>query len=50
LRHALLSGLVVAWPSAGLYGRVLRWAGRLLVAGLVASGVMLAVDGCWTSG
>jgi small neutral amino acid transporter SnatA (MarC family) len=42
---ALLTGLVVAWPTAGPAGRVLRWAGRLLAAGLVASGVMLAADG-----
>jgi small neutral amino acid transporter SnatA (MarC family) len=42
---ALLTGLVAAWPTAGPEGRVLRWAGRLLAAGLVASGVMLAVDG-----
>jgi hypothetical protein len=45
LRHALLTDLVVASPTAGLGGRVLRWAGCLLAAGLVASGVMLAVDG-----
>jgi len=42
---ALLIGLVVACPTEGPGGRVLRWAGRLLAAGLVASGVLLAVDG-----
>jgi small neutral amino acid transporter SnatA (MarC family) len=42
---ALLAGLVVAWPIDGPGGRVLRWAGRLLAAGLVASGVLLAVNG-----
>jgi small neutral amino acid transporter SnatA (MarC family) len=42
---ALLTGLVVACPTEGPGGRVLRWAGRLLAAGLVAAGVMLAVDG-----
>jgi small neutral amino acid transporter SnatA (MarC family) len=42
---ALLTGLAVAWPTDGPGGRVLRWAGRLLAAGLVASGVLLAVDG-----
>jgi small neutral amino acid transporter SnatA (MarC family) len=42
---ALLTGLVVARPTDGPKGRVLRWAGRLLAAGLVASGVLLAVDG-----
>jgi small neutral amino acid transporter SnatA (MarC family) len=42
---ALLIGLVVACPTYGPEGRVLRWAGRLLAAGLVASGVLLAVDG-----
>jgi small neutral amino acid transporter SnatA (MarC family) len=42
---ALLTGLAVAWPTEGPAGRALRWAGRLLAAGLVASGVMLAVDG-----
>jgi small neutral amino acid transporter SnatA (MarC family) len=42
---ALLTGLVVACPTEGPEGRVLRWAGRLLAAGLVACGVLLAVDG-----
>ena len=42
---ALLGGLVAACPTQGPEGRVLRWAGRLLAAGLVASGVLLAVDG-----
>jgi small neutral amino acid transporter SnatA (MarC family) len=42
---ALLTGLAAAWPVEGPGGRVLRWAGRLLAAGLVACGVLLAVDG-----
>ncbi len=42
---ALLTGLVVASPTEGPGGRVLRWAGLLLAAGLVACGVILAVDG-----
>jgi small neutral amino acid transporter SnatA (MarC family) len=42
---ALLTGLVVARPTEGPEGRVLRWAGRLLAAALVASGILLAVDG-----
>jgi small neutral amino acid transporter SnatA (MarC family) len=42
---ALLTGLMVAWPTEGPGGRVLRWAGRVLAAGLVASGVVLAIDG-----
>jgi small neutral amino acid transporter SnatA (MarC family) len=42
---ALLTGLVVACPTEGPEGRVLRWAGRLLAAALVASGILLAVDG-----
>jgi small neutral amino acid transporter SnatA (MarC family) len=42
---ALLTGLVIACPTEGPGGRVLRWAGRLLAAGLVASGILLTVDG-----
>lgn len=42
---ALLIGLAVGWPTEGPRGRVLRWAGRLLAAALVACGVILAVDG-----
>jgi small neutral amino acid transporter SnatA (MarC family) len=42
---ALLSGLAAWWPVEGVPGRVLRWAGRLLAAALVACGVILAVDG-----
>jgi hypothetical protein len=41
---ALLTGLVAAWPSEGS-GRGLRWAARLLAAGLVACGVILTVEG-----
>jgi small neutral amino acid transporter SnatA (MarC family) len=41
----LLTGLAAGWPTDGSGGRVLRWAGRLLAAGLVACGVILAVDG-----
>ncbi|MGZ5387946.1 MAG: hypothetical protein ACXWGS_11065 [Solirubrobacterales bacterium] len=42
---ALLTGLVAWWPTEGSAGRVLRWAGRLLAAALVAGGVILTVDG-----
>jgi small neutral amino acid transporter SnatA (MarC family) len=42
---ALLAVLAAAWPVEGPGGRALRWAGRLLAAGLVACGVVLAVDG-----
>jgi small neutral amino acid transporter SnatA (MarC family) len=42
---ALLSGLVVGCRTEGPHGRVLRWAGCVLAAGLVASGVLLAADG-----
>jgi small neutral amino acid transporter SnatA (MarC family) len=42
---ALLAGLAAVWPTEGPAGRVLRWAGRLLAAMLVACGVILTVDG-----
>jgi small neutral amino acid transporter SnatA (MarC family) len=42
---ALMTWLAVRCPTEGSGGRVLRWAGRLLAAGLVASGVLLAIDG-----
>jgi small neutral amino acid transporter SnatA (MarC family) len=42
---ALLTGLATRWPTEGPGGRVLRWAGRLLAALLVACGVILTVDG-----
>jgi hypothetical protein len=42
---ALLAGLVARAPAAGSGGRVLRWAGRLSAAGLVACGVVLGIDG-----
>ena len=42
---ALLTGLAPGWPTEGPGGRGLRWASRLLAAGLVACGVILAVDG-----
>jgi small neutral amino acid transporter SnatA (MarC family) len=42
---ATLIALVAAWPTEGPGGRVLRWAGRLLAAMLVACGVILAIDG-----
>jgi hypothetical protein len=32
-------------PTEGPAGRGLRWAGRLLAAGLVACGVILVIDG-----
>jgi hypothetical protein len=45
LAVALLCGLAAGSPTEGPLGRVLRWAGRLLAAALVACGVVLAVDG-----
>jgi small neutral amino acid transporter SnatA (MarC family) len=42
---ALLTGLTAAWTTESPRGRVLRWAGRLLGAGLVGCGVILAIDG-----
>jgi small neutral amino acid transporter SnatA (MarC family) len=42
---AVLMGLVAEWPTEGPGLRVLRWAGRLLAAALVACGVILTVDG-----
>jgi small neutral amino acid transporter SnatA (MarC family) len=42
---ALLTVLAAFWPTEGPHGRALRWAGRLLAAGLVACGVILAIDG-----
>ncbi len=41
----LLAVTVAAWGTDGPQGRVLRWAGRLLALGLVALGVLLALDG-----
>jgi small neutral amino acid transporter SnatA (MarC family) len=42
---ALLTGTVAWGCTEGPAGRVLRWAGRLLAAALLAGGVVLAVDG-----
>jgi small neutral amino acid transporter SnatA (MarC family) len=42
---ALMTGLAVRCPTEGPGGRVLRWAARLLAAGLVASAVLLTIDG-----
>jgi small neutral amino acid transporter SnatA (MarC family) len=42
---ALLTGLAAARRTEGPAGRALQWAGRLLAAGLVACGVILAIDG-----
>ena len=42
---ALLVALVAELPPEGPRGRVLRWASRLLAVGLVAGGVILAIDG-----
>jgi small neutral amino acid transporter SnatA (MarC family) len=41
----LLTALAAAWPVDGPRGRVLRWVARLLAVGLVAIGVLLALDG-----
>jgi small neutral amino acid transporter SnatA (MarC family) len=42
---ALLTGLAAGWSTEGPRGRVLRWAGRLIAAALVACGLILAIDG-----
>jgi small neutral amino acid transporter SnatA (MarC family) len=42
---ALLTALAAGCPTGGPGGRVLRWAGRLVAAALLACGVILAVDG-----
>ncbi len=42
---AVLTGLAAGVPPDGPRGRVLRWAARLLAVGLVALGVLLALDG-----
>ena len=42
---ALLAALTAWGTTKGSGGRVLRWGGRLLGAGLVACGVILAIDG-----
>jgi small neutral amino acid transporter SnatA (MarC family) len=41
----LLTAAVATWPIDGPRGRVLRWAAGLLALGLVAGGVLLALDG-----
>ena len=47
---ALLTGLAARCPADGPGGRALRWAARVLAAGLVAAGVLLAIDGIfWPS-
>ena len=42
---ALLGGVAARWVPEGVDGRVLRWAARLLAAGLVVCGVLLSIDG-----
>jgi small neutral amino acid transporter SnatA (MarC family) len=42
---AALTALAAGVPPGGPSGRVLRWAARLLAVGLVALGVLLALDG-----
>jgi small neutral amino acid transporter SnatA (MarC family) len=42
---ALLTALATGWSTERVGGRVLRWAGRVLAAALLACGVVLAVDG-----
>ena len=44
---ALLTVLAARWPGDDPKIRVLRWASRLLAAGLIACGVVLAVDGIY---
>jgi small neutral amino acid transporter SnatA (MarC family) len=45
---ALVTGLAAGCPTDGPAGRVLRWAVRLLATGLVASGVLLGIDGIFS--
>jgi small neutral amino acid transporter SnatA (MarC family) len=42
---ALLAVIAAAWPTEGASGRALTWASRLFAAGLMACGVILAIDG-----
>jgi small neutral amino acid transporter SnatA (MarC family) len=42
---ALLTALVDRCPIDGPAGRILRWTGRLMAAGLIACAVILTVDG-----
>jgi small neutral amino acid transporter SnatA (MarC family) len=42
---ALLTVLAAGWATEGPRGRALGWAGRLAAVGLVACGVILAIDG-----
>jgi small neutral amino acid transporter SnatA (MarC family) len=42
---ALLTVLTAAGLTEDARGRALKWAGRLLAAGLVACGILLAIDG-----
>jgi small neutral amino acid transporter SnatA (MarC family) len=42
---AAMAALAVRSPTEGAGDRVLQWAARLLAAGLVAAGVLLAIDG-----
>jgi small neutral amino acid transporter SnatA (MarC family) len=41
----LLTGLTAWWPADGPKTRILRWAGRLLAAGLIACGIVFIIDG-----
>lgn len=45
LGTALLTAIVAAWRTAASRARRLRWAARVLAAGLVACGVVLTIDG-----
>jgi len=42
---ALVTGLAAGAPTDGSGGRTLRWASRLLATGLVACGIIIALDG-----
>jgi small neutral amino acid transporter SnatA (MarC family) len=42
---AAMTGIAARLPVQGAAGRALRWAARVLAAGLVAAGVLLAIDG-----
>jgi small neutral amino acid transporter SnatA (MarC family) len=42
---ALMTALVSRVPTEGPGGRALRWAGRVVAAGLVVAGVLVGIDG-----
>jgi hypothetical protein len=41
----VMTAVAARWDPVGVDGRVLRWASRVLAAGLVVCGVLLSIDG-----